>query len=340
MPQPSAGQLHVDTYLTTMAVAWAQDENNFVAGKVFPIVPVLKESDLYAIYDIGYFYRTGQMRPRPLGGRPPSTGYETTSGRYSCVEWGLEHPIDDRVRQNADMPLDPDLAGMRLLTSQTMIQREGLWASKFFQTGVWGTDWQGEASGPTGNQFLQWDQAGSDPIQFIRGRRNDVASRTGYRPNKVVFGATAFEAFLNHPLVVDRVKFTQGPAAYYDDAEATIAKLLGVDEVLIPFGVSNTAAEGQTDAISFMVDPISVLLVYAAPAPTIDTPSGGYTFAYTGLIPGVMNAFGGVIERGREELAHSDILQIRGSYDQEVVASSLGEFFHQVVSSDYSESTF
>ena len=330
----------MDRYLTNMAVAWAQDEGNFIAGRVFPTIPVLKESDLFVVYSKGFFYRSGQMRPRPLGGRPPQTGYEITQGNYRCTEWALEHLIDDRERANADQPLDPDIAGMQLLTTQALIQRDTLWTAQFFTTGVWATDWTGVAANPSGPQFSQWDQTGSDPIQFLRARRNDVGAKTGYRPNKAVFGPTAFEAFLNHPDVIDRLKFTQGPATYYGSAEATIATMLGLDEVLVPSGVANFAPEGQVDNINYIVGPNDVLLVYAAPAPSIRQPSAGYTFAYTGLLPGLTNAFGGVLLRGREELAHSDVMQIRAAYDQQIVAPDLGEFFQNVVSPTYSESTF
>lgn len=319
-----------------MAVAWAQDQANFVADKVFPMLPVNNMSDLYLVYSKGTFYRTGNMRPRPAGGRPAATGYEVSQGSYRCIEWALEHLIDDTVRRNADQPADPDLAGMRFLQSQALIQRDTLWTNKYFLTGVWATDWTGVSGVPTGNQFLQWDQSGSDPIQFMRGRLNDVGGKTGYRPNKVVFGTTAYEAFINHPDVLDRIKYTQRGLVTPD----IVASLLDVGQVLVPRAVSNTAAEGQADNIGYIASPTNVLITYAAPAPSIQEPSGGYTFAWTNLIPGIDNAFGGVIERGRDELAHSDVLQIRASYDQEIVASDLGEMFQTVVSGTYSESTF
>lgn len=317
---------------------------NFIADKVFPTVPVLKESDLVAIYDREYFFRYGTMQPRPLGGRPAATGYEIKQTRYQCTEWAEEHLIDDRVRQNADQPLDPDLAGMRLLTTHALITRDSLWTQAFFSTGIWGTDWTGVSASPAGNQFLQWDQSGSDPIQFTRGRINDVGGKTGYRPNVLVMGATAFEAALNHPDVTDRLKYTQGPGVYPGAGAAAarkvLAALFGVDRIEVPYSVANTAHEGQQENTGYIVTPTSCLLVYAAPAPSIQEPSGGYTFAYTGLIPGVTNAFGGVIMRGREELAHSDVLQIRASYAMTQVSSELGEFFQGVVSAGYSESTF
>lgn len=336
MPQPTAQQLHVDRFLTNMAVAWSQSQANFVADKVFPTVPVTNESDLYAIYEKGTFYRTGQMKPRPLGGRPPGTGYDIKEGQYRCVEWALEHLIDDRIRANADQPLDPDLAGMRLLQEQALIQRDTLWNTQFFTTGIWGTDWTGVASAPSTNQFLQWDQSGSDPIQFLRGRAVDIGGKTGYRPNVAVFGALAYEAFINHPDVLDRIKYTERGIVTTD----IVASLLDLGKVVTPRSVSNTAKEGQSDSIGYILDQKSVLLAYAAPAPSITEPSAGYTFAYTGLIPGVTNAWGGVIMRGREELAHTDVLQIRASYDQEVVASDLANFMQAVVGSGYSTTTF
>jgi hypothetical protein len=317
---------------------------SFIADKVFPTVPVLKESDLVAIYDREFFFRFGTMQARGLGARPAATGYEIKQARYQITEWAEEHLIDDRVRQNADQPLDPDLAGMRLLTTHALIHRDTLWTQQFFNTGIWGTDWTGVASGPTGNQFTQWDQSNSDPIQFVRNRINDVGGKTGYRPNVGVMGPTAFEAALNHPDIVDRLKYTQGPAGYpgsgADAAKNVLAALFGLDRIEVPYSVSNTAHEGQAESTAYIVTPTSMLLAYAAAAPSITEPSAGYTFAYTGLLPGVTNAFGGVIERGREELAHSDVLQIRAAYDMLQVATELGEFFQTVVSSSYGEATF
>lgn len=330
MPQPTAQQLHVDRYLTNVAVAWSQSSSNFIADKVFPTVPVLKESDLYAIYEKGFFYRD-ELKPRPLGGRPAQIGYEVEHGRYNCTEWSAEHPIDDRVRANADQPLDPDLAAMRLLTTQALIRRDKIWVEKFFTTGVWGVDWTGATSGgkEAEHTFNQFDaSSATDPIQFFDQRKIDMGSKTGYMPNTLVLGADVYRVVKNHEKVIDRIKYTQRGIV----TPEILAELFDVERVLIPFGVQNSAKEGAANSIDFIVGRKDALLVYTAPAPSISDPSGGYTFAYTGLIPGLTNAFGGVIERGREELAHSDIIQIRAAYDVQIVASDLGEFFHEAVS--------
>jgi hypothetical protein len=43
------------------------------------------------------------------------------------------------------------------------------------------------------------------------------------------------------------------------------------------------------------------------------------------------NALGGVIERGRDERAHSDWFQDRMAWDMKIVAQDLGIFFRNAV---------
>lgn len=321
-----------------MALMYSQKAENFVADKVFPLLPVNHKSDDYLIYEKGTFYRSGQMEPRAPGQEPQEAGYEVTIGSYSAKEWALQTTIDDTERANADNPVDVDIAATTFLQTQSMINRDTLWTSAYFKTGIWGnSDQAGVASSPSTNQFIQFDQAGATPIETIRGQAIVQESTTGYRPNTVVFGAKAYEGFLLNSEVADRVKYTQTAQQFFgpNGQRSAIAALLEVDKVLVARGVSNTAAEGQADSIGYIADARSILLAYAAPAPSIKQPSAGYTFAWTGLIPGAGSAAGGVIMRGRRELAHSDVLQIRGAYDQRAVATDLGVFFSAAVSSTY-----
>jgi hypothetical protein len=325
--QPTPAQLHIDTWLTNISVGWAQDPSKFVAGKVFPMVPVQKQSDKFVIWDKGFFFRD-EVGVRPLGGRPNRAGKAKKDGTYFCEEEGLEDVIDDRTRANADQPFDPDRASGELLTEQMMIHLDREWSNAYFKAGVWGTNIEGKSSSPSGeNQILQFDQDGSEPIQTIRKNSTRIGRRTGRKPNKVVLGGDVFDVLCDHPDIVDRVKYTQRGVL----TQELLAELFGVDEVLVPGGVENSAAEGQADDIDFIVDSTSVLLAYAASAPAINSPTAGYTFVWTGLIPGMTNAFGGVIQRGRDELAHSDILQIRAASDPEIVAPELGVFIEGAI---------
>ena len=48
--QPTRSDLHVNRPLTNMSIAYRQDATDLVADRVFPAVPVKKQSDRYIVY--------------------------------------------------------------------------------------------------------------------------------------------------------------------------------------------------------------------------------------------------------------------------------------------------
>mgnify|MGYP000429174824 CR=1 FL=1 len=69
--QPSYAQVHpVDTVLTNMSVAWAQDESAHFARKFFPIVPVNDRTGKFLKFKIDghtiFARRVKASRPRPF----------------------------------------------------------------------------------------------------------------------------------------------------------------------------------------------------------------------------------------------------------------------------------
>jgi len=47
MPQPTARDVHVNAPLTNISIAFLQTQDSFVASRVFPSIPVTKQSDRY-----------------------------------------------------------------------------------------------------------------------------------------------------------------------------------------------------------------------------------------------------------------------------------------------------
>ena len=50
MPSPTQADVHINVPLTNVSVAYMQSSSSFIADKVFPKVPVNKQSDLYWKY--------------------------------------------------------------------------------------------------------------------------------------------------------------------------------------------------------------------------------------------------------------------------------------------------
>src|ERR1039458_7630653 len=164
MPQPSPSDVHINVPLTNISIAYIQDATSFIADDVFPIVPVERQSDVYAQYDRTYWFRDG-ARLRAPGAESAGSGFEVNfEGTYFAKKYAIHKDIDDDTRANALAPLDMDRDSTEWITQQLLIRREVQWASQNFTTGIWGLDKTGVSTGPTGTEFLQWDQADSTQI--------------------------------------------------------------------------------------------------------------------------------------------------------------------------------
>jgi hypothetical protein len=310
------GELRVDQYLTNFSVSWRQDQANFVAGFASTPIPVMNESDKYAIYPPGYFWRD-EAEVRPLGGRPVQVRYKVESGQYLAEEWALEHTIDDRQRRNAAQPFNLDVNGVRLLEGKQLIREERIWATKFFKAGVWTHDVVG------GTDFTPFNDAASDPIAFIDEMKDRFAQSTGRVPNTFVLGSRVKIALRSNPDIVDRIKYTERGVANDD----VLAALFEVDRVRVVRSIYNAAQEGAEDDFEYIVDPNGAWLGYIEPTAGMDAPTAIARFGWTGLIPGSTGQNGGVITRGRDERAYSDWIHSRNAFDYKLVSPDLGVYF-------------
>ncbi len=292
-----------------------------VPAVVFPVVPVQKQSDRIATYDLGDFLRDDVLK-RQAGDSAAQTGYRTGSTSYIADEWALEHPIDDQVRANADSPYDPEQDATQFLTQKMLIKREVEFVTNFFTTG---NLWTGSSDGADligGTDFTRWSNAASTPIEDVHNWSARVESNTGFLPNKLVVNRVGWYDLKNHPDIVDRVKHTSSDAVTTD----LVARLMGIDDVLVTGAARVTSQEGSTDVGAY-IGGDDALLVYSAPTPSLLQPSGGYTFTWSGLIG---SNEGQVIDTRREERQVSDVVRIRGAWAQKRIAPAVGVFANDI----------
>ena len=104
---PRMQDAHIDRALTNMSVAYIQDANNFIADKVFPIVPVKRQADLYYIYEAGDFFRD-EARVRGAISESAGGDYDLSSDTYYCKKYAFHKDVSPEERINYDEPLDAD----------------------------------------------------------------------------------------------------------------------------------------------------------------------------------------------------------------------------------------
>jgi hypothetical protein len=327
MPLPTPGDVHVNRPLTNISIAYIQDSANFIADKVFPNVPVTKQSDRYFKYLKEDWFRV-EARERAPGTESAGSGWriDNTPTYYAPVI-AVHKDVDDQIRANSDEPIDMDRDATLWVTNQLLLKREKIWAENYFMPNVWDTDLEGVNAGPGAGQFLQWDQASSTPIEDVTNAAVAIAEKTGFRPNVLVLAPKVYNAIRNHPDVLDRIKYTQRGVVTTE----ILAGLFDVDRVLVPWGVVNTAAEGVDGDAGFeFVFGNNALLTYANPTPSILQPSGGYIFSWTGYLGA--GPAGNRIKRFRIEQIASDRIEGEMAFDAKLVAPDLGVFFEDAVS--------
>lgn len=324
MANPTVSQVHVDAILTNASVAYIQSADNFIANKVFPIVPVDKQSDLYFKYTKEDWFRD-DAKVRADGAEAATAGYGLTTDSYFADVYAVKKAIGDQLMANFDSPLDPLRDGAKYTAQLIMNRMEAQFVDDFIKTGIWANEYVGVSGTPSTGEFKQWsDLANSDPIQDIEEAKSDILGSTGYEANKLVLGYEVYKTLRNHPDIIDRVKYTgrDVPDTQY------LAQLFGLDEVLVAKAVKNTAAEGQAGAFSFTFGK-SALLVHSAPNPGLLMPSAGYSFQWRGVSEGLGLTVG--TKQYRLEQNAATYVESQIAFDNKLVAADLGAFWSTAV---------
>lgn len=315
MAQPTANDVHIDAILTNISIAYIQDQNAFVSNKVFPTIPVEKQSDKYFIYTKGDWFRD-EAQLRAPATESAGSGYNLTTATYNTSVYAFHKDVDDQVRANADNPLNPDRDATSFITQRMLLRQEISWASEFFTTGIWATD-----TTPTN---LWNDYTASDPIGDVETAKATILTSTGFLPNTMVMGYDVFRQLRNHPDIVDRVKYTSAENV----TEDILARFFGVDRILVARAVKNSGLEGAATSMSSIVGK-NAALYYVAPSAGVLSPTAGYQFAWRGVSDGMGANIG--ITRFRMPELRADRIEAQMAWDYKVIAADLGYFFSACV---------
>lgn len=339
MPQPTAGDVHVNVPLTNISVAYMQSANDFIADRVFSNIPVQKQSDRYFTYDKRYWKKTEAQRRAP-GAPSAGSGFQINSTpTYFADVWAVHKDVADQVRSNTDRPLDADRDATNWVTQQMLLAKEKEFAATFVKTGVWAVDTDLDSTG------TKWDANGGDPISDVAQLSVDFLRATGFRPSAAIMTPSVEQVLKNNTLVLDRIKYTQRGIVTND----LLASLFDLNNLYTMQATEFTGDEpnpgGYDPSVTATVQTVNAamdfvgamdtangkgffLLLYVPPAPSILTPAAGYTFSWTGYMGA--SALGGRIKRFRMEENASDRIEMEMAFDMKVVCADMGSLLYNI----------
>lgn len=315
MSQPNQSDL-IDPVLTDLAIAYSQDQGNFISDKVAPMVNVNDQAGQYYTIPKGNFF-ADQAKRRGPGAESAGSGYDLGSGTYLCDVWALHKNVSNQMKAQASSPFDWNATAMRFVMDGLLIRREALFAEKAMGTSIWGTD---ATPGTT------WDDASSTPMSDIETGKETVMLATGREPNTLVLDFRVFNRLRRHPEI--RARLGTASDRPLDADQMDIARIFGVEKVHVMKSIKNSANEGATFS-GASISGKHALLCYTAQSPSMDTPSALYTFNWANL-----NGAGlGGINIKSFDIPQNSVTRVEGemALDIKVTASDLGYFFNGAV---------
>lgn len=316
--QPTRSDVHVNRPLTNISIAYIQRAADFVADKVFPIVPVMKQSDRYFSYDKKFWQQTQAQKRAPASKSAGSGFHVDNTPTYFADVWAVHMDVSDQIRSNADQPLDMDRDATLYVTQQLLLRREKEFGLKYIKASTW-------TGAPDFTPSTLWDVVTSNPPQDVDSLKSQIKSKTGYLPNTLVVSPDVFFVLRNNAAILDRIKYTQRAIV----TEDILASVFGVEKFLVMSAVEDANIEGRSDNPGYLFAN-QALLVYANPAPSILQPSGGYIFSWQGLFGA--GAQGNRIKTFRMEEYESDRIEGEMAFDMKLVGADLGVYMLGLIS--------
>jgi hypothetical protein len=271
---------HLDTPLTNVAIKAFEGAEGYVGQALFPAVPVGKQSDKYYVIDkdswitVPKAFRAPKTSPRRIE-------WKVSSDSYFADNFALAGEMAKEDLGNAD-------AAIRLRENTTMVVTEGLARDLEVRIASRVTSISNVGSGVALTGPQKWgDYVASDPIADVTTAHAFIRQKTGLLANTLVLDYDTYQVARRHPVLLDMFKYTSGGLL----ADEQLRNVFGVEQILIPRGIKNMAAEGATASIVNIWGNIA-LLARVMPGTTLQTATFGLSFRWQPPeIPAAMQVF-------------------------------------------------
>lgn len=297
----------VDPALSDVSIKYSNE--TYIADKIFKVMPVGKQTGKYYVYDKSNLRADKTLRATGSGANEVDFGLSTAL--FSCDDHALKGFVADEIQDQAEVALNPLIDETEVITEKLLIDREKALAAII-------TSSTNITQYVTLSGTSQWsDYDNSDPIGDIRTGRTTIHKATFKKPNTIIMGKEVFDMLVDHPAVVERVKYSQLGVI----TEELLARLFQVDQILVGEAGENTAAEGQTDSLSYIWGK-SVVIAYIAPKVGLKTVTLGMTFTYK------LRS----VKRWRDEDREGTYVRVGSdNYDQKLISAACGYLLKTVV---------
>ncbi|GIV22142.1 MAG: hypothetical protein KatS3mg023_3893 [Armatimonadota bacterium] len=221
-----APSVHYDKILSEVSIRYSQD--GYIATRVFPALPVVKESDLIDVYDRENVRIFNDLRADGATAHEIDWGW--TLRPYFAQEHALRHLVTDRALKNVDEPIDLFVDTTEHLTDMLMLAADALAASIMLDPN--------NNVGATNANWTNYSTA--SPKTDIMTAKNAIFTASGRQPNVMIVPSTV----ANRMTLIQEIKEER---KYVNDlTQSGLPRNLWGLEVVEVALIRNTAQPGQS----------------------------------------------------------------------------------------------
>jgi hypothetical protein len=302
---------YLDQPLNNISIAYHNDA--FYAERLFPIVPVNKQSGRYWVYAREKFRWYETLRFNKAESREIAA-WTLSNNPFFCNDHSLKDGISDEDRSNNSLGADLEVNTVENLTDAILLDLE-LRAQTLVAANVPNV----ALSGPT-----QWsDYVNSDPIAAIEAQRVVIKQATVKQPNTLAVSYPVHVVLRQHPRIIDRFKYTQVGIL----REEHLASVFEVDNYWVMGAEYDIADEGQNPNLQFVWGK-NALLACIESEPKLRDITLGYCFRW---LFGAPELGGTLTKRYRVEQKTLDVIEVHRYDDLQSVVPASGVYFTNAV---------
>ena len=306
-------------FVANVATRYMQ-ESPWPVLSIFPKINVKQKSGYIAEYTKEDWMRVGDPKDYIRSGAAESIGDSISHGNqpYFLEKRSLHTDLTEEDREEYDNPFDPVTDGTEWVIDTLGRVATKLFSDTVFSTGIWGTDFDVNASS------VKWNDSTSKPITDVLNQSQAIEAFTGFRPNKIVLTRDVFNALKVNSQIRDSMKVTTDKVI----TEALLAKLFEVESVQVFRTVETTAKKGKlaTKSNTNFMATNKLLLCYTPKRASKKRPSAGYHLAYKGK-------YGNVVTRSFPMKQLNNALRVEGDIfiAPKIVSADLGTLFTNII---------
>lgn len=293
------------------SLAWEymleSSQRGFIGMSVLPVFDVTEQSADYPKIPIESLLKVPETKRAARSGYSRGD-WEFETGTYSCQEHGWEEPVDDQEANLYQRFFDAESVSVEIAVDTILRGHELRVASMV-----------GNTSNAGGNSAVTaaWsDPTNATPKADVKTGIQLMRGISGLAPNVGVCSLKVLENVLVTEELRNYLQYTSPHLVEGLDAQrATLARYLGLSDILVGGAIQDTANKGQSTVIGdIWDDAFFSLMRVSGGEQRLREPVFGRTFLWSTDAPNVVTT-----EQYREEQTRSNIYRVRQNVDEAIV---------------------